>query len=1004
MRTPFDAFNAAFSGSPGRAGSWAARLVLVVGLLVGSANPARAFTTPVFTNLSSIVNPQIDASVVVNFGTITATNSGLLLNTFLFQTINTLNLTNAISGVLSGDLGFDLGLTTNTFRLPSDYIVNQGSIQGDTILLSATNLLNSGELRAGELLQMQGNNVSVSRSVMSATLGSSVSQTSLGFRSVSTNGIVTYQNPSGVADLYWGAGTGNVMSAGGVIGLFLPTLDRASGGFRPPQSASPSHEIQTVGSFFGGIVGFGTVSTSTRISGTNFASYVFRDQLGTNVDVQVVLVQTNTANTNLAVDVRFISSFGGGGSFFSGNTPLVRFGSFGSDIITGGFYTNNLYFLDYMDTLTNAVLSDNLLANSSRPAAYDLNRDSFYDFYFDPAVASFYGTNDSITNVTFYQNDFAQSTVTNNFYGAYQVAVGSAAAVPGSATYVPQLDDPTNSPGRIDITANNLDMSLARIRADNLVSIRATNLISSAAVLIEAPYVNLSIANTNTTLALTNFAPAQVAQPNGTISFYSTTWTNFSTNAGLSIRYHVLMVDASKLSGITPVTLQAFSVRGTNVIIDNALNIGQAIQVDSPAVTFSASSSLNLPVLSATNLLSANFPNVNYFTNLGAINVPSQCALGSDRATPIASLVNRGTFTANSIAIRATDYLSTGTNITRSLVSGFNVGGGGPISITADSAKFDGGSGSSGMLSAGGSILLAGNDLKIRGHQMLTAGTLILSPTNSLTDTGASGTNRIKCALGFYLTVKPVTGDLLGTTIYTTAPFNRDVPHVWAGTDLGPVPAGYTNNAAVGRLLLDTSNTLVSLNRLSFAGTGTNNALYVDYLELSGTLTNDLATHLFIETNMTLYFANANVPVETLDGQLGGRLRWVKDYAGLNTGVDVRLPDGRTVKVNVAKLNSKTLDSDGDGVVNASDLSPFDGIVINSRVTFTNAPPLTAFITWEAAAQTIYRVEVNTNLLTGTWQFLANFTNSAATNRVVTFSDPVPAASTERYFRVSYQP
>jgi hypothetical protein len=108
--------------------------------------------------------------------------------------------------------------------------------------------------------------------------------------------------------------------------------------------------------------------------------------------------------------------------------------------------------------------------------------------------------------------------------------------------------------------------------------------------------------------------------------------------------------------------------------------------------------------------------------------------------------------------------------------------------------------------------------------------------------------------------------------------------------------------------------------------------------------------------------------------------------------------------VNVAKLNSQILDSDADGVVNGSDLSPFDGIVINSRVTFTNAPPLTAYVTWEAAAQTVYQVEVNTNLLTAAWQFLANFTNTATTNRVVTFSEPVPAGGLERYYRISYQP
>ncbi len=995
MRKPLDAAN---NVVPSQVARWLRLMALVAGLLVGSAGSARAATTPLFVNESNTNNPSIDATAVVNIGTINATNSVFLFAPILFQTLNTLNLTNTISGVFSGDLGFDFGFTTNTSRLFSDYFVNQGIIRGDNIRVTATNVLNHGDLSAGELLLLQGNNVNLTRSVLTATLNNSLTTSTTGSRSVDTNGVVTYQNPSAVTDIYWGAGTGNVMTASaGFGGLFLSSLDSLVGGFRPPQASSPSHEVQSSG--FGGFGRF------PNISGTNFISFVRTNRQGTNVNIQVVLVQPNTANTNLSVDVRFASLSGrggGGGNFFQGITPIVRFSTFGSDITTGGLYTNNLYFIDYINSQTNSLLSDNTTASSSRPAGYELSRGSTYDFFFTPTFS--FTTNFDISGISFFQPDYAQSVVTNNFYSAWQASVGNAANAPGSATYVPHLDDPTNSPGRIDITANNLDIRLARIKADNLVSIHATNLVSSDAVIIDAPFIQLFIANTNTTLTLTNFAASQVARPNGTLSFYSTTWTNFSTNAGFSYHYHVLMVDASQLTGVTPVTLQEFNVRGTNVIINNALNIGRVIRVDSPALTFSASSSLNLPQSTAPNLTSTNFPNLNYFTNLGAIMVEFQCALGSDRPTPIASFVNRGIFTANNITIRATDYESTGTNLTRSLVGGVNVGGGGPISITADSAKFDGGSGTVGMLSAGGSILLAGNDLKIRGHQLLTAGKLILSPTNSLTDTGASGTNRINCALGFSLTVKPASGDLLGTTIYTTAPFNRDVPHVWAGNNFGPVAAGYTNNAALGRLLLDTSNNAVSLNCLSFAGTGTNNALYVDYLELSGTITNDLVSHLFIETNMTLYFANANVPVQNLDGQLGGRLRWVKDYAGLNTGVDVRLPDGRTAKVNVAKLNSPVIDSDADGVVNASDLSPFDGIIMNSRVTFTNVPPLTAFVTWEAAAQTVYQVEVNTNLLAGTWQFLSNFTNSASTNRVVTFSDVVPAGAAERYFRVSYQP
>lgn len=972
-----------------------ALLCLAGALLFGSPVSARAAASPGITNLSTVTNPSLDAPVIVNIGTINAvdTSFGLLL----FQTINNLYFTNTISGRMLGDVGFDLQFVTSDggSRAPASAIVNQGFIQADTILLSATNLVNSGQLRAGSagVLQLQGSTVNVSRSVLSATDISTISGVGQGFRFEDTNGIVTYQNASAITDLYWGAGTNNVMRARG-SGMFLPGLNFS---LMPPQIFSPSHEVQSV------VGGFGSFNTFEQIFGANFVPFVRTTRQGTNVNVQVVLVQTNAANTNLALDVRFatISGLGGvGGNFFPGITPILRFSTFGADITTGTRYTNNLFFVDYINTLTNAVLSDNTLASSSRPTAYDLTRRSFYEQYFDSTFFSF-TTNAVLTNNFFHDAGFDQDTVTNNFYAAYQVAVGNAAFGPGTAAYVPHLDDPTNFPGRIDITANSLDLTGARIRAENFVSIRADNLISSVGTLIEAPFIQLDISNTNSTLTLTNFAPSEVARLNGTLSFYSTTWTNNLTNASpaQTYRYHVLIVDASQLSGITPVTLQEFTARGTNVIINNPLNIGRAVQVNSPAVTFSASSTLILPLLAATNLTVTNFPTVEYFTNLGTISVPVQCLLGSDRPTPITSFVNRGLITANSIEVSAVDYDNSGTNQTTSLTAGV----GGPISIRAGTAKFDGGL-AGGLLSAGGSILLAANDLKLRNHRLITSGTLVLSPTNSLTDVGASGTNRIDVALGFALTVKPASGDLLGTTIYTTAPFIGDVPHFWAGTDYGPVAAGYTNNAALGRLLLDTSNNLSAVNRLLFSGTGTSNALYVDYLDLAGTLTNDLVNHLLIETNMILYFANANLRPEILDGQLGGRLRWVKDYAGLNTGVDVQLRDGRTVKVNVAKLNSQVLDSDADGIVNGSDLNPFDGIIINSQVTFTNVPPLTAFVTWEAAAQTVYQVEVNTNLLAGTWQFLSNFTNVATTNRVVTFSDVVPAGGTERYFRISYQP
>jgi hypothetical protein len=104
--------------------------------------------------------------------------------------------------------------------------------------------------------------------------------------------------------------------------------------------------------------------------------------------------------------------------------------------------------LDYINGLTNAVLSDNTVASSSRPAAYELTRSAFYDQYFPPSSFSF-TTNAVLTSNFFYQAGFDQDTVTNNFYAAYQASVGNAGIGLGTAAYVPHLDDPTNSPGRI---------------------------------------------------------------------------------------------------------------------------------------------------------------------------------------------------------------------------------------------------------------------------------------------------------------------------------------------------------------------------------------------------------------------------------------------------------------------------------------------------------------------------------------------------------------------------
>src|SRR5207249_4216049 len=203
---------------------------------------------------------------------------------------------------------------------------------------------------------------------------------------------------------------------------------------------------------------------------------------------------------------------------------------------------------------------------------------------------------------------------------------------------------------------------------------------------------------------------------------------------------------------------------------------------------------------------------------------------------------------------------------------------------------------------------------------------------------------------------------------------------------------------AIGHLTLEVAADWL----LTFSGTGANNALYVDLLEIGPTALASLQDAIQIDPNLTIYFAIANVPVEQLDGQLNGRLKWVSDFAGPNSSIDVLLPNGQTIQVNRALLESTTIDSDGDGIPNAFDLTPFDGVMILSTITILNFPPPTALITWQAAAETVYHVEYTTNPLGTNWQPLLIYKNTATKRGPVTVQDTVNGE--QRYYRVVYYP
>jgi hypothetical protein len=229
--------------------------------------------------------------------------------------------------------------------------------------------------------------------------------------------------------------------------------------------------------------------------------------------------------------------------------------------------------------------------------------------------------------------------------------------------------------------------------------------------------------------------------------------------------------------------------------------------------------------------------------------------------------------------------------------------------------------------------------------------------------------------VGLNLPIKPLVGDLLGTTISCTAPPpNKQVGNTWAGQDYGVSTAGYTNNAAIGKLILDALGISSSF---KFNGTGISNAIYVDDLELRDYATNFDGTHvgaLAFNPNLVIYYANATIAggvsvAEKLNHLNGNHLRWVPMYIGYFSSTYIVYPDGTTNgPFNAGLAQSTTIDSNGNGIPNGSDPIPFFvSSQIHLTLTATNNPPLTARLMWDSIPGSTNTVYYRTNLILGNW-------------------------------------
>ncbi len=938
---------------------------VVAGMLLASSATAQQ---PLFQNFGTLDNPApIDALAVDNFGSI-FTSSGSLL----FDTESTRSFTNQFTGIMQGFPGFQFDLVQGYYRYPSSNFVNSGSIFAtQNLKVYSANIQNSGLLQAdtGGRVLLQGNTVNLSRSSVRAGEGS---PGNLGTYSQGGNGSNTnYTNPTTLIDEYWGTGDGGNLNLG-----FLN-----NGGF------SPSHLV----SFRTGGSGTTSINVNPETTGPLFPGYSFyvvtnysfvsqnNADIVLNGVVQMVFVQTNLFDSP-DTQVFFHNASGGA---FNTRQVTVQFAIPDVDNITRLPYSRYYRFTDNSARSPNYNLFQNSVRPGHfRPGNFNLVRSDFPSFNF-PANAVPFDRNYIFNTAFQFTNPRYATQFPPHQYSAWQFSLnptsfggGGFGSGPGSTA----LNDFTNHPGRVEIIADQLNLRQAKIRADNLLSIKATNLVDTFGVDIDALHINLELEARTGTVVLSNMFPTTVQRLNGAVSAWSGTWavdrfvTNippFFGNNTIRYQYHMLVLDNQLVTNRAS-SLENFCVKAPNVFLADDFTVNKCFQLLATCLVIETNGAI---VLSGTNINSTayNLPNLTCLTNRGTFSAPQLANFGFDRSFPYEYIVNEGTFTAGSLLFRSDHFINTNTLIA------FN----GPIFIDAKSNLLAGG-----FLFASTDVRFSGVELLATNSTIFSSGTISLALSNRVSDLGQ--TNDWFCEQGLKLLIKPTKGDLLHTRVTSSAVAGATVFHDWAAENRGNSSIGFLNNVALGRLVLDgaTNSTFV------FSGTdftGGTNGMYINFLDLQNNATN-FASAIQIDPNVIVYFADSNLPPDKLTNAFGGRLVWVTSYAGpAPIGIPVALANGKTTRISTSSLPADLLTSTNTAGTQT-------GFTI-SRVSVVNLPPLTTVISWQGQANTTYTVEYTTSLASPSWQTL--LTTFAPADGTVTVGDQAGSPG-QRFYRVRY--
>jgi hypothetical protein len=1037
-------------------------LAVLAGCLLAAlfASSAQAtigtYVSPATVNAPPGIPPQVDATNFVNNGVwnIETFVSGFSYPATPYQTANTLNYTN--TGTMNSSIGWEFdygpigsisgrGWSANFFNGNGATIYGQdGPVEVTPgvaytvayLLVSATNIVNQGTLVAdpyGEMV-LSGSGVNLSRSGLEIV-------------PISGNGGVNtsptnFTPDTAVYDQYWMGGTNgphaflpsiwngatvgsmnfnNVFQSGFETGFPCGAVVSGSTGSIFPSAAD---------SYIANVHPFILITTNQDLVTTNmYLAY-------SNIVKQAIFVQVG--DPNITPSVRFGPQVSPTNYFLPMAAQLL---SYSTNLVTDALQPSTIYVEDNLAAVgTNGFLKVSTTVNLAspcpiptfRPDSATVTRADIPPYYYLNGTtglgvppSDFYYFAGTETNLAppylpytdTYSNQVASGRA--DYYGAL---------IDNLASEAPAGYAQTNAPGKIKIYAQNLNLVKTRISSATEIDVAATNLVGSGGAIMDCQNLSYNLGSTNGSLNFVNLSLPIVDRVRGTVTEWSGLWTNylisiypnFITNSASSngpiylesditnvveVDMAITVVDASGLATTLPVTVQNLILHSPNMTVSDTVTVTNSMLFDGTSLTITNGGGITTSTGSGvSSWTTANAPKLLYFTNDGSLTIPIDAHFGDDTTNHYVSFANYGTINTGNEYVNSATFQGSGS---QTVSAGYF--------LTTSTGKVENGS-----ISAGNNVQFAATTLKLNQATISSGDELYFYVTGSLFDAGWTSGNQLFCNNGFDLAVKPATGDLLGTALETTTPVFANVDHYWSGIDKGNSSAGYTNNEAVGQLILNEG----SDSEFSFHATGSTNAIYVDLLDLSHCPDFQDPTVLTIEPNFTIYYAAAKLPPtftvppntngipqepeEFLNGLFGGRLVWVSSFAGPNSSVYVVETNNNqvvSVLVNKALRYSKIIDSNGNGIPNYYDPYPFtlpSSLILSGAMVQSNTPPVKKFaISWTAVPNTVYQVQSSPSFVSASWTPLLNYTNTASTNVVVTVWD-TNAVAGQRFYRVSH--